>query len=742
MGIADLWPVLNVATPRRVPFVVFVSEFYNKYGRPPRLAIDAYMFMFWSQLLTLEVPDKAVQQRILRNFMAKLWFFVQVNVLFVVVFDGKYKPGKLRHSYIPEIPESLSYDETLQYFRGISASAYSENNGLVESLKKILQRNRIDWVQAPSEAEAECAWLQRLNVVDYVVSDDSDALVFGATRVLRSFNRVKFYDEENKPVLSSTDYYVTPFEMNEVTRTTGLTRDRLVFIAVLRGGDYSNGSEGIGIIRAKELALCGTTMLLVSPRKKAQDFGSFPDFSETFVNCFMDCDKKLHVLADPYYGMKEELDRAESLPAFTTHLNEYLGREAKNIFGRATQLKETIKIIDFYAMMYFFPFVSRTVFKFTPFSISFGELEHVASDLGVTVPGRFARTNVVFGPGVLGYLNIDEDGKINFDSSHQLRSNKYVLPGERKYNLRPFTLKLLAEQRFWKRIKFIRSKVLEGVKLAVLQFERIALNEAVYCRLGSTFKEVEEEPGQDLEEEFFGDLKEVTKTENTTEGPEEQDSEKLLTVIVPLEALNYVSERYARDCLTLPRKSPKKRYSPQKRTLDSIWSVRNLPFKTHKTVENFTELAEGEISVLNHKEVFKMEEPESPFLVKNLKSKENESLQIKDIGLKFERTRSVPVLLRSLSPTLSPLRNARGRSSLRNNKNALLPGQSTLTSFFQLCKPLSNHSQDYRELQQEFRRLPSLSVDLDSSPETSPSKRVKNEQQKLLLAFQSDAGRF
>ena len=45
MGITDLWSILAPGFDPRIPFPIFVSEFINKYGRTPRIAIDAYMFI-------------------------------------------------------------------------------------------------------------------------------------------------------------------------------------------------------------------------------------------------------------------------------------------------------------------------------------------------------------------------------------------------------------------------------------------------------------------------------------------------------------------------------------------------------------------------------------------------------------------------------------------------------------------------------------------------------------------------
>jgi len=42
-----------------------------------------------------------------------------------------------------------------------------------------------DNVQAPGEAEAELAWLNNMGKIDGIITNDGDALVFGAQCILR-----------------------------------------------------------------------------------------------------------------------------------------------------------------------------------------------------------------------------------------------------------------------------------------------------------------------------------------------------------------------------------------------------------------------------------------------------------------------------------------------------------------------------------------------------------------------------
>jgi Holliday junction resolvase YEN1 len=40
--------------------------------------------------------------------------------------------------------------------------------------------------QAPGEAEAELAWMNKADIVDAVLTHDSDAVIFGAQTILRT----------------------------------------------------------------------------------------------------------------------------------------------------------------------------------------------------------------------------------------------------------------------------------------------------------------------------------------------------------------------------------------------------------------------------------------------------------------------------------------------------------------------------------------------------------------------------
>lgn len=112
-------------------------------------------------------------------------------------------------------------------------------NDMVEECKELLRLFGLPYIVAPLEAEAQCAKLHELGLVDGIVTDDSDVFLFGGRLVYRNlFNQNKF-----------VECYVA----SDLEREMTLDREKLIRLAYLLGSDYTDGIKGVGGVLALEI---------------------------------------------------------------------------------------------------------------------------------------------------------------------------------------------------------------------------------------------------------------------------------------------------------------------------------------------------------------------------------------------------------------------------------------------------------------------------------------------------------
>ncbi|KAG6374398.1 hypothetical protein JVT61DRAFT_4435 [Boletus reticuloceps] len=110
---------------------------------------------------------------------------------------------------------------------------------MISQIMLMLRLFGIPYITAPMEAEAQCAELVSLGLVDGIITDDSDVFLFGGMRVYKNmFNQSKT---------------VECFLLSDLARELGLERDTLVRLAYLLGSDYVEGLPGVGPVVAMEL---------------------------------------------------------------------------------------------------------------------------------------------------------------------------------------------------------------------------------------------------------------------------------------------------------------------------------------------------------------------------------------------------------------------------------------------------------------------------------------------------------
>lgn len=234
MGLADLRDLAVIET---APMQQFQDSI---------IAIDAHNWLYRYLTTIVRYRDAdlyttAAGQEVpnLVGIMQGLPSLLENGLFPVFVFDGmvlELKEAELaarmdRKQQAADTAERLRAEGREAEARRYEARAQRLTEVILESTLELLDVLDVPTVQAPAEAEAQAAYMARQAGVDYVGTEDYDALLFGAPVTLRKL---------------TTSGEIERMDLEETLRTHDITRRQLVAIAILCGTDYNDGVHGIG----------------------------------------------------------------------------------------------------------------------------------------------------------------------------------------------------------------------------------------------------------------------------------------------------------------------------------------------------------------------------------------------------------------------------------------------------------------------------------------------------------------
>lgn len=112
---------------------------------------------------------------------------------------------------------------------------------MITDVQSLLQLFGIPYITAPMEAESQCSTLLQLDLVDGIVTDDSDTFLFGGTRVFKNM-----FSQKNSK-------YVECYDIESIEKEVGIKREEMIELAYLLGSDYTTGVTGVGPVTAMEI---------------------------------------------------------------------------------------------------------------------------------------------------------------------------------------------------------------------------------------------------------------------------------------------------------------------------------------------------------------------------------------------------------------------------------------------------------------------------------------------------------
>ncbi|KAL1021673.1 hypothetical protein UPYG_G00016380, partial [Umbra pygmaea] len=116
--------------------------------------------------------------------------------------------------------------------------------------QELLRLFGVPFVVAPSEAEAQCAALDRTDQTHGTITDDSDVWLFGGRHVYKNFFSQNKYVEHYQYIDLQNQLGSQVLSLSNIP---GVDRTKLINLAYLLGSDYTEGVPGVGYVTGMEL---------------------------------------------------------------------------------------------------------------------------------------------------------------------------------------------------------------------------------------------------------------------------------------------------------------------------------------------------------------------------------------------------------------------------------------------------------------------------------------------------------
>ncbi len=227
------------------------------------ISVDAFntLYQFLSTVRQADGTPLMDSKKRITSHLSGLFYrnmsLLQQGLKLVYVFDGippelKGKTHVLRgeiRDARKEKFEKAKMDEDVESMKKYSSLMIRLNDEMIEESKELLEAMGIAVVQAPSEGEAQAAYLAKTKCYASA-SQDYDSLLFGAPKLIQNLTLAR----KRKTVSGWQEIYPEMIELEKVLNFLQINHEQLICLGILIGTDYNPGGiKGIGPKKALSL---------------------------------------------------------------------------------------------------------------------------------------------------------------------------------------------------------------------------------------------------------------------------------------------------------------------------------------------------------------------------------------------------------------------------------------------------------------------------------------------------------
>ncbi|KAH7437331.1 hypothetical protein KP509_05G066100 [Ceratopteris richardii] len=230
------------------------QKFESYFGR--KIAIDASMSIYQFLIVVGRIGTETLTNEAgevtshLQGMFTRTIRLLEAGIKPVYVFDGQppeLKKAELAKRFSRREDANAGLAEAVETGDKADIEKYSKRTVKVtkqhnEDCRRLLRLMGVPVIEAPGEAEAECAALCKSGKVYAVASEDMDSLTFGTPKFLRHLMEP-----------TSRKLPVVEFDISKVLQGLELTMEQFIDLCILCGCDYCDTIKGIGAQTALKL---------------------------------------------------------------------------------------------------------------------------------------------------------------------------------------------------------------------------------------------------------------------------------------------------------------------------------------------------------------------------------------------------------------------------------------------------------------------------------------------------------
>lgn len=193
----------------------------------------------------------------MNGFINRTKCYLKNNIIPVYVFDGIppdektitlnkrtanktaiiEKINELKSELINNVDKDV-YSSICDDIKKLESQLIYVNKYHIMECKEILDAMGVPYIQAPGEGEKMCVYLQKIGLVDHIVTDDTDVFPFGCKSVIKTSMKNNILMEVNT---------------NKILEGLGFSEKEFLDFCILCGCDYTHPIYNVGGITAYNL---------------------------------------------------------------------------------------------------------------------------------------------------------------------------------------------------------------------------------------------------------------------------------------------------------------------------------------------------------------------------------------------------------------------------------------------------------------------------------------------------------